>query len=242
MKNYLKIFTILAISSLFTNCSQDDILESKLSNHVGFEPTPKVIEIVKNATETIDVTVAASEVSGTDRTYTVSVDESSTLAASYTVPSTVTIPANSNVGTISVTVTDDEALEYVNQTLVLSFEEEVGISFGNDLTINFTEECLNTVTTLFLTLDTWPDETTWEMYSLTGGATLIGSGGPYANPADDFAELSFNFCLESGEYGIVVYDSYGDGGPTFSVSTADGVLVAETTLAGSNSSATFTIN
>tara|TARA_R110002033_G_scaffold86322_3_gene136452 strand:+ start:10357 stop:11085 length:729 start_codon:yes stop_codon:yes gene_type:complete len=241
MKNYFKIFTILAISVVFTNCSQDEGLDSGLSNHVGFEPTPKVIEVVKNATETVEVTVASSEVSGSDRTYTILVDDASTLAVDYTIPSTVTIPANSNIGTISISLTDDEALEFVKQTLILSFQEEVGLTFGNDLTINFTEECLNTIVTFAITMDTWPDETTWELYNLTGAPELIGSGGPYVNPDDDFAELSFDFCLESGDYGVVVYDSYGDGGPTYSVSTAAGVLVADTTLAGANSSATFTI-
>ena len=91
-------------------------------------------------------------------------------------------------------------------------------------------------------MDDWPEETTWEIYDLSGTPTVVASGGPYANPADDFAELSFDFCLASGNYGVVVYDAYGDGGPTFSVTTAAGTLVADTTVAGTQASATFTVN
>jgi hypothetical protein len=96
--------------------------------------------------------------------------------------------------------------------------------------------------TFNLNLDTWPDETSWEVYDLTGTPTVIFSGGPYINPDDDFAELSFDFCLAAGNYGVVVYDSYGDGGPTYSVTTATGTLVPSTSVGGSQSSATFTVN
>ncbi|WP_422106041.1 RagB/SusD family nutrient uptake outer membrane protein [Winogradskyella sp.] len=91
-------------------------------------------------------------------------------------------------------------------------------------------------------LDTWPDETTWEIYDLSGAPTLIISGGPYINPDDDFAVLSYDFCLPSGSYGIAVYDAYGDGGPTYSVSTGSTILVPATTVMGTQSSNTFTLN
>ena len=90
-------------------------------------------------------------------------------------------------------------------------------------------------------LDNWPSETTWEIYDLSGAPTVIISGGPYIDGDDDFAILSYDFCLPSGDYGIVVYDSYGDGGPGFIVSSGSTILVSYTTVAGAQSSATFTL-
>ena len=91
-------------------------------------------------------------------------------------------------------------------------------------------------------LDTFPDETTWEIYDLSSTPTMIISGGPYINPDDDFAMLTYNFCLPPGDYGIIVYDAYGDGGPIYSIYSESNPLVPSTTVIGSQSSTIFTIN
>ncbi|MFC0602922.1 hypothetical protein [Winogradskyella pulchriflava] len=239
MKKYYRVFAILIALVLF-NCEHDD--SSDLKNYVGFEQGPIAFTVDQGATQTFDVKVAASETSSSDRSFTVVVDDASTLASPYTVPSTVTIPGGSNVGTLTVTVTDNDDLGFVNQTLVLDFLDEAGMDFGNAVTLNFTETCLDTLVTLLLTTDDWPDETTWEIYDLSGTPTVIYSGGPYNNPADDFTDFTYDFCLPAGNYGVVVYDSYGDGGSTYSVTSGGATLVAETTLAGFNSSAQFTVN
>lgn len=240
MNKYFKYFTVLLAVTLMFNCEQDN--DSSLSNFVGFQEGPLNFTVDNGQTQTFDVVVAASETSSSDRSYTVVVDDASTLASPYSVPATVTIPGGSNVGTLSVSVTDNDDLGFVAQSLVLDFPDEAGMNFGEALTLNFTETCLNTIVTFNLTLDTWPDETTWEVYDLNGTPVVIASGGPYVNPDDDFAELSFDFCLAAGNYGVVVYDSYGDGGPTFSVTTEAGTLVSDITLSGTQSSATFTVN
>lgn len=241
MNKYFKYFTVLLAVTLMFNCEQDN--DSSLSNFVGFQEGPLNFTIDNGQTATIDVIVAASETSGSDRSYDVMVvEEESTLASPYSVPATVTIPGGSNVGTLSISVTDNDDLGFVAQSLVLDFPDEAGLDTGDAITLNFTETCLDTIVTFNITLDDWPEETTWEIYDLSGTPTVVASGGPYANPADDFAELSFDFCLASGNYGVVVYDAYGDGGPTFSVTTAAGTLVADTTVAGTQASATFTVN
>lgn len=240
MNKYFKYFTVLLAVTLMFNCEQDN--DSSLSNFVGFQEGPLNFTIDNGQTQTFDVVVAASETSSSDRSYTVVVDDASTLASPYSVPATVTIPSGSNVGTLSISVTDNDDLGFVPQSLILDFPDEAGLDFGDAVTLNFTETCLDTIVTFNLTLDTWPDETTWEVYDLNGTPVVIASGGPYVNPDDDFAELSFDFCLAAGNYGVVVYDAYGDGGPTFSVTTAAGTLVADTTVAGTQASATFTVN
>lgn len=241
MNKYFKYFTVLLAVTLMFNCEQDN--DSSLSNFVGFQEGPLNFTIDNGQTATIDVIVAASETSGSDRSYDVMVvEEESTLASPYSVPATVTIPGGSNVGTLSVSVTDNEDLGFVAQSLVLDFPDEAGLDTGDAITLNIAETCLDTIVTFNITLDDWPEETTWEIYDLSGTPTVIASGGPYANPADDFAEISAPLCLASGNYGVVVYDAYGDGGPTFSVTTDAGTLVAATTVAGTQASATFTVN
>ena len=187
--------------------------DSDLSNFVGFEEGPLSYDVAADATKTIEI-----------------------------IPSTVTIPSGTNVGTLAITVTDNENLGYVAQKLVIDFIDEAGKNYGEAITLNIVQECLDTLVRLSLELDTWPDETTWEIYDLSGAPTVIFSGGPYINPDDDFAELDYDFCLASGQYGVVVYDSYGDGGPTYTVTSAAGILVPATTLGGSSSSATFTVD
>jgi len=41
---------------------------------------------------------------------------------------------------------------------------------------------------------------------------------------------------------LAIYDSFGDGGPTYSVSDSSGVLVEETTLEGDQATVTFTVD
>ena len=101
MNKYFKYFTVLLAVTLMFNCEQDN--DSSLSNFVGFQEGPLNFTIDNGQTATIDVIVAASETSGSDRSYdVVVVEEESTLASPYSVPATVTIPGGSNVGTLSI--------------------------------------------------------------------------------------------------------------------------------------------
>jgi len=238
MKKILNYILVGIFISFAYNCEQDDPANP---NYVTFEVDPISFRVDKDATSTQDVKVYSGNVTSSDRTYTIAVDGSSTLAASYNVPSTVTIPGGTNEGVISVSVTDDNNLEFVTQTLILDLVDEAGINFGDNLVINVTELCPATLVQFTLTLDTWPDETTWELYDLNMGQTVIASGGPYVNPDDDFAVLVSEYCLTPGDYGIVVYDSYGDGGPTYTV-TSGSTTLASGTVSSTFSSSAFTIN
>lgn len=242
MKNfkYLKsLFCLALISFTFIGCEED--LESSVSNFAGFEigPNERAITVPKDQTQTFDIKVYATETTSSDRTFNILVDvDDTTLASPYSVPATVTVPGGTNEGTLTFSVTDNDDLGFEKQILRFGLEGFV----RNEVTFAVTEQCLDTVVTFNLTLDTWPDETSWEVYDLNGTPSVIASGGPYNNPADDFAVFAFDFCLAAGNYGVVVYDSYGDGGPVFSVTSAGGTLVPSTTVGGTQSSATFTVN
>ncbi|WP_179008792.1 hypothetical protein [Winogradskyella forsetii] len=253
----IKICICLALlSGAFVGCEAE--LEGDLGNFVGFEAKPTIL-VTEDVSDSYDVLVASSTVTASDRTFAVNVVEND-LTVANSVPAQVTIPANSNVGTLSISITDDETLGFEPQELTLSFEPLAGVSFGDDLTIRVSQRCDDTIVNLVITTDDWPDETTWELYDLSGTPTVIQTGGPYANPADDFSAILTEFCLESGDYGIVVYDAYGDGIANgvnadgedtdggFVVSVGDDELVAGDVPGGNpanvptSGSATFTID
>ncbi|WP_212745826.1 hypothetical protein [Winogradskyella algicola] len=244
----LSIYTLLTLFiATFYNCEEQELASE--FNYVTFESGPTKFDVVKDATSDRDISVYSANKTGSDRTFMIQVDQSSTLLANYTVPSSVTIPANSNEGTFSISVTDDDNLGFVTQELILDFVDESGVNLSDPLIIEVTEECLDTIVSLSLTFDDWAEECTWEIYDLADTSSPIfsgGNGGEY--DALDNTTFGLDFCLASGSYGIVVYDSYGDGGTTFEV-TSLGSTLASGAVPGGNpanvptqTSSTFTIN
>ncbi|MGV8814859.1 MAG: hypothetical protein ACOH2D_12210 [Gelidibacter sp.] len=210
-----------------------------MKDYVGFERGPVAMTVTENGTSTMDVAVYSSDISSKDRIYNLIVDTQATkLKSAYKVPATVTIPANTNKGTFTVSVTDDETLKYVNQALVVDFERKGGLYFGDKLTINVTEFCTETLVRLALTFDGYPDETTVELFDLSGEEpVVIYEGGPF----DGQKNAILSFCLASGKYGVAVYDSYGDGGATYVITSGSKTYVPKTTSKSATSTAEFTI-
>jgi hypothetical protein len=238
----MKYFKYLFICLILPLLSCEEDVESELGSFVGFEAKPTLL-VPKNETQAFDVKVATSGVSNADRSYTVNVDENN-LTIENQIPSEVVIPAGSNVGDFTVSLTDDETLGFEGQTLTLSLEPNSGVSVGEPITINVTERCDDVVVDLIITTDDWPDETTWQVFDLNGEAPeMIASGGPYVNPDDDFSEILEQLCLAPGDYGVVVFDSFGDGivDGGFQI-VVDGETLVDATVGGSSAQAEFTID
>lgn len=227
MKKIINYILVGLLISFAYNCEQD--LETGSTNYVTFynEGSASVLRIDNNATAEKEVKVFTGNKTGSDRTFTVLVDPSSTLQAGYSVPSTVTVPANSNEGSITVSVTDDENLQFVPQRLVLVLQDEAGFSTGESISLNIAELCLDTIVKLSLTFDSWAEEASWEIYDLSGTPVVIASGGQGGEyDALDNSSFSTEFCFASGDYGVVVYDSYGDGGTGYTISAGGATLVS----------------
>ena len=203
MKNFkLFLLSLVALIGL-TSCEEE--LEPQNTNYVTFE-VDRTLEVTPDGTSSFDVMVYAANVVGNDRTFNVNVSDASTAdPSSYTLGSSVTIPANSNVGKLSLTVTDID-LDLANaKTLVLNLSEQNGLSLGDGITLSLLEQCLFNLVNLNITFDGYSEELQWGIFDSNGSLLLTNS---YAAGVSSTSE---QFCLEDGDYTFLVVDSYGDG-------------------------------
>jgi len=202
----------LSLSFVILGCTQDDSHTSSPFNLVTFETKVKNISVNPGATLATDIKVYSSKKSGAARTYNVAVAASSTmLAANYTVPATVTIPANSNEGVLTISTIGNGLSLSLAKTIVLNLVAEDGLYVGSSMTINVRENCpLNTVT-LDLILDRYGSEISWDIKNASNA--VVASGGPYTDTATNAlqAAKNFIFCLPNGTYTFTIRDAYGDG-------------------------------
>lgn len=67
-------------------------------------------------------------------------------------------------------------------------------------------ECTENAVTVSITLDNYPQETSWQITNSSG--TVVASGGPYGGAG---STVTVAVCLPDGCYNFVMIDSYGDG-------------------------------
>ncbi|MDM9632559.1 T9SS type A sorting domain-containing protein, partial [Robiginitalea aurantiaca] len=99
--------------------------------------------------------------------------------------------------------------------------------------------------TVTINFDDYAKETSWELLDENGVVVLEGSG--YSD-ADDFTTINESICLEDGCYDFIIYDSYGDGiccgqygDGSYSVTRADGTIVASGASFGASETTNFCI-
>ena len=67
--------------------------------------------------------------------------------------------------------------------------------------------CNGTEVTVSITLDNYPEETSW---TISSGGSVVASGGTYASQPDG-STVTITECLPDGCYDFTINDSYGDG-------------------------------
>lgn len=205
-------FILLFLSAgLFLSCEESDSVT--VVPHVSFE-NDRVFGINPDeGTSTQEIKVYTTTKSGSDRVYNLVVDaELTTLDASeYTLPATVTIPANSREGSFSLTVTSSD-LGSDGKVLAIAFGdvEEGTFKGAAPLILTAKEVCPFNELAFELVLDRYGTETVWELIQ---GSDVIATGGPYTDITTNTTQpaKNFSFCLPAGDYILVVYDLYGDG-------------------------------
>ena len=208
MKN-IKLL-LLAVLAVFTfNSCEEETPTPQGANYITFAKTSYSTGVDVGGTKTVDIPIYTANVVGTDRSFDIEILPTSTAAAgSYTVPSSVTIPAGSNEATLSVVLTDTNLGIGVN-ALRLSIVAQDGLSKGPNTVISYIQNCTEITATLSITFDGYGSETGWRVTDALGGVVASKAAGAYA---DGQASASETITLCAGrDYTFTITDSFGDG-------------------------------
>lgn len=136
---YLLLLTMLVF--VFNNCTKETTFTENV-NYVSFEVQSPTIIVEKNGSTDTDVHLYTTQTTGADRTFAVEVIPASTTAnaSAYSVPATVTVPANSNDGILTVTVSDNE-LSNAPVTLGLKVTPSSEVFIGNQAKLKIQKHC-----------------------------------------------------------------------------------------------------
>lgn len=139
INNYLLISILLAFAAI--SCEDAPSLTQSPSDYLSFESVETTVPVTLNGTGSLDLKVYSTIVGGNSRSYNITVDDASTAsAASYTVPTSVEIPAGSNTGVISMSFVDT-AISNSGETLVLNLVPTDETSVGESITVNLVRDC-----------------------------------------------------------------------------------------------------
>ena len=140
MKNsYSYIVYLFSALLLLSGCElEEDYLPP---NYATFGVQEMDVTVNEGSSHTFEVTLYTANTTNSDRTFTISVDEESSLnSEAFDLPSEVVIPANSNEATISIEI-EDNNLSSTGGTLILSLDHEEGLLTGEPLKINVHKFC-----------------------------------------------------------------------------------------------------
>lgn len=212
MKNIKYLFLLVATVFLLNSC-ETGMPETADLNYVTFEATAIDLGVLIEGTNDYELAIYTTQITSSERTFNINVDMESTTAddAAYSVPATVTVPANSNKGTFVVTL-NDVNIGGEGKSLVLDLGVDDGVFKGEAATIYISQICEQNEVIINLTFDDWGSECSWEM--LNASDEIVASGSGYA---DGDAGASAKLCLENGTYTFTVYDVYGDGGTSVAI-------------------------
>jgi hypothetical protein len=102
--------------------------------------------------------------------------------------------------------------------------------------------CNDANLTLTITLDNYPEETSWTV--IDGGGATVASGGTYASQPDG-STVTESIALGSGDYTFTISDAFGDGiccaygNGSYTLSDGTGAVIASGASFGSSESTTF---
>jgi len=102
---------------------------------------------------------------------------------------------------------------YLGGTVQFRFNGITGTTWQGDMAVDGFAISSGTpstceATTLSITFDNYPEETSFDIKDSNG--TVVFSGGTYGSQADG-STLNIPMCLDAGCYTFTIYDSYGDG-------------------------------
>ncbi|WP_411895884.1 hypothetical protein [Winogradskyella sp. A2] len=240
-----KILKLLIVGCLVLTYSCEEDKDTLTPNYIAFgvDEITETVDVGEGS-KTIEVNVYTGNKTGSDRTFSLTTENSTADAAAYSAPSSVVIEAGSNSAMVEVTVFE-AGLTFDFSEILLEFSPTTDIDTIAEtavVSINAALLCPPATAgnvTIEIDTDNWPDETSWAVTDSSGA--VVASGGPYNNPADDFTTIVVNVTLGAGSYTMTLNDSYGDGGSTFRVINGCGQVLATDSVGASTVSGGFTI-
>ena len=241
----IKLIAYLFIAICTLNSCSDEA-ELKGSNFVTFESDAYAFGVDIDGENTNSIKVYAGSIMTTARTFNLSVitEETTLDALAYTAPTSVTIPANSNVGEISMTVSDIN-ISSAGETLTMALVSKEGTYVGGNMTINVKQVCPTNPGTLTIAFDSYPEEVYWDIKD--EGGTVVATSNPaglaYGGHADETpgTSLVYEFCWDPGTYTFRVFDAYADGGGAITIVFNGAVVYSTDGVYGAGESASFTL-
>ncbi|MBN2615908.1 MAG: hypothetical protein JXR71_09460 [Bacteroidales bacterium] len=133
---------LLAIAVFALNSCSKDIPGTSDINYVTFEKSAYQYNVQPDSTFLKDINIYTTQVSSSDRTFGVTVNAASDLdAGSYSVPATITVPANTNKGVLTISL-KDQNISPNGSTLILDMTPQAGLFIGkSQVTITVNEFC-----------------------------------------------------------------------------------------------------
>ena len=161
MKKIISLFAILMVVFIFTNCEKNDDTPAITEiDYVGLE-SDFLIGVDPSGTATEEVTIATSQISSSDRTFNIAVDTDLTTAdpSAYSVPASVTVPANTNIGTFNVEVIGPNVNPSGLDILAIGFtSQDDDLSVSEPISLNLQQVCQSNEVTLEIIFDNYPVE------------------------------------------------------------------------------------
>lgn len=207
------------------SCDSTNDFEGEILNWVVFE---------RNTTITVDpggsaeqtIKVYTSKIYDTDRVFNLIVDSDNTTANpdAYTIPASVTVPANSNSGSFNVSVlgenVDPEGEDILAITITSDTEEDL---ISEPIELRLEQVCPHPELLLNITFDSSPWDIYWRLLD-SNYDTLFQSSSNWGYYEGRTGSVVETFCLPSGTYWFQMFDAYQNGAGPFEI-TYDGEVL-----------------
>ncbi|MDO5971298.1 hypothetical protein Q4Q35_15930 [Flavivirga aquimarina] len=248
MKKILYILTIVLSLSSVLSCEKNDDSPIIINiNYVGFE-SGFILGSDPIGTASEEVRIAASNTTNSDRTFNIVIDADLTTAdpSAYSFPSTVTIPANTNLGSFVVEVNGENINALGDDILAIKFvSDEENLLISDPISLNLRQVCPNPEVVLDITFDDFPGEIYWAV--LDSGDNIVfesADGGAYGAYSGEAGEMiSRSLCiLQSGIYTFQIQDQYADGAGPFTISYDGSIIFSSDGVYGGGVETEFTVN
>lgn len=244
MKKTIYILAFLFGIIAFISCEENDDTPVVTNiNYVGFQ-SDIIIGVSPTGTGTQEIKIATSNIVNNDRVFNIVLDANLTTAdaSAYTIPSSVTVPANSNIGTFNVDVVGENISPSGDDILAIAFASEDDLLIDESILLNLKQVCPYPETILDITFDDYPEEIYWKI-SDENGDTVFESVTPagWGAYAGLTGGITKPICLANGTYTFQILDQFSDGAGPFSLTYNGAVIFSSNGAYGGSVSHTFTL-